>query len=139
MAEKLITWTKEYSIGYSKIDNQHKKLVKMINELYDSFVEGNAENMTENILKKMINYTDYHFKTEEEAFEKYNYSDTKSHIKEHKDFVEKATNFYQDFKNGNVYVTYDIMNFLREWLVNHIAVSDKKYGIEFQKQNITEL
>ena len=139
MAKKLITWTDKYSVGYEEIDNQHKKLAGMINELYDSFTKGKADEVAETIVKKMIEYTDYHFKTEEKYFEKYNYSETELHIEQHQGFVKQVSNFYDELKNGSVTISYEIMNFLRDWLLNHIQGSDNKYSEEFQSKNITEL
>ena len=139
MAKELIKWAEKYSVGYEEIDNQHKKLAGMINELYSAFLEGKANDIVENILSEMIKYTDYHFKTEEKYFEKYNYSDTQVHIKEHQSFVSQVTIFFNDFKKGSVSVSYDIMNFLRDWLVKHIQGSDNKYSLEFQNKNIENL
>ena len=139
MAKKLIDWKEKYSVFYDEIDEQHKKLVDMINELYDSFTQGKADDVVEDILIKMIKYTDYHFKTEEKYFEKYTYSNTEEHIKEHKKFVSDVTDFYKDFKNGSISLSYDIMTFLRNWLLEHIYGSDKKYALEFKKKNIDKL
>ena len=139
MEKKLIIWNENYSVGYEEIDNQHQKLVELINELYASFKQGEANDLIEKILTEMINYTDYHFKTEEKYFEKYNYSDAQTHINQHKSFVEQVTKFFDDFKEGSVTISYDVMNFLRDWLINHIQGSDKKFGLEYQNQNITNL
>ncbi len=139
MAKDLIIWTDKYSVGYEEIDNQHKKLAGMINELYSSFTKGKAETVAENIIKKMVEYTDYHFKTEEKYFKKYGYSDTQLHTEEHQGFVAQVTTFYEDYKSGSVTISYDLMNFLRDWLLKHIQGSDKKYSDEFQNKNISTL
>ena len=139
MANELITWSEKYSVGFEEFDNQHKKLAGMINELYASFMQGEADEIAETIIKEMIEYTDYHFKTEEKYFEKYKYSDTRLHIEEHQGFVEQVTSFYKDYKKGSVTISYDIMNFLRDWLLNHIQGSDKKYEEEFKRRNIVNL
>ena len=139
MAKQLIIWAEKYSVGYEEIDNQHKKLAGMINELYDSFVRGKADEVAETIIKEMIEYTDYHFKTEEKYFVKHNYSETQLHIEEHKGFVNQVVTFYEDLKKGSVTISYDVMNFLRDWLLEHIQGSDVKFGKEFKSRNITEL
>ncbi len=136
MEKKLLILADKYSVGYDEIDNQHKKLVEMINDLHASFKQGAANKVIENILSEMIQYTDYHFKTEEKYFEEYNYSDKETHIYEHKTFVEQVSKFYNDYKNGSVTVTYDVLSFLRDWLVNHIQGSDKKYTAEFKDKGL---
>ena len=139
MQKKLITWNDKYSVGFEEIDKQHKKLVEMINELFESFTKGEVVKTADKIIGDMISYTDYHFKTEEKYFEKYDYSDKKEHILQHNDFVKQVSNFYKEFQEGNVTVSYEIMNFLRKWLLEHIEGSDDKYAKEFQNKNITEL
>ena len=136
MNEELISWSDDFSVGYEIVDNQHKKLCNMVNELYNSFVEGDTDTKIDKILGEMISYTDYHFKTEEEMFEKHDYSDTAVHKKQHKDFVDQVTTFHNDFKAGSEAVTYEVMDFLKEWLLNHIGQSDKKWGAEFKSKNI---
>ncbi len=139
MKKKLINWTDEYSVDFELIDSQHKKLAGMINDLFASFTEGKANEVVDKILNEMIDYTDYHFKAEEKYFEKYNYSQTQTHIDEHQKFVKQVTDFYSDFKKGSVTISYDIMNFLRDWFLKHILGSDKKYANEFQDKGIKEL
>ncbi len=139
MVRKLINWTEKYSVFYEEIDEQHKKLIDMINELYDSFTNGKANEILEEIILRMIKYTDYHFKTEEKYFAEYSFSDEKEHIKEHEKFVSEVSKFYEDFKKKDLNLSYDLMNFLRTWLLKHILGSDKKYANEFKLKNIKEL
>jgi len=139
MNKILITWNDTYSVGYLEIDNQHKNLVNLINNLYDSFWKGEADDIIKDIIIELIKYTDYHFKTEEKYFEKYNYSDSAEHIEQHKAFVIQVTNFFEEYKKGSDTLTYDVTNFLKDWLLNHIKCSDKKFGTEFLNKNIVEL
>jgi len=139
MSNILITWTEDYSVGYPEIDNQHKKLVDLINTLYSSFLDGEAEEIIKNIIIELIKYTDYHFKTEEKYFEKYNYSDAAEHITQHMAFVTKVTNFFNEYMKGSETLTYDVTKFLKDWLLSHINGSDKKYASEYQSKNIIEL
>ena len=139
MSNILITWTEDYSVGYPEIDNQHKKLVDLINTLYSSFLDGEAEEIIKNIIIELIKYTDYHFKTEEKYFEKYNYSDAAEHITQHMAFVTKVTNFFNEYMRGSNTLTYDVTKFLRDWLLNHIKGSDKKYAEEYRSMNLIKL
>jgi len=136
MEKKLIIWDSYYSIGYDLIDEQHKKLIDLINELYASFIKGNAKEKAPLILEEMIKYTDYHFKTEEKFFEKYNYIETDEHKIIHKSFVDKAVELKTGVDSGKVTVSYDIMNFLRKWLLEHILGEDKKFAAFFKEKNI---
>ena len=132
----LINWDERYSVGFELIDEQHKQLVGMINELYSSFIEGKAQETASSILEKMIQYTDYHFTTEHKFFEKYNYPETEEHKKIHKSFVDKAIELKEGVDSEKVTVSYDIMNFLRQWLLEHILKEDKKFAKYFKQNNI---
>ena len=136
MKKKLIHWNDHYSVGIDLFDNQHKKLIEMINNLYDSFLSGEANERAPKIVDEMIKYTDYHFKSEEKYFDQYNYPETEEHKAVHKLFVEKAVELKYGLENGKVTVSYDIMNFLRQWLIDHIMGEDQKYSNFFKKNKI---
>jgi len=136
MEKKLIIWDDYYSVGYEVIDKQHKMLVEMINELYSSFISGKAQEKAPEIVNEMIKYTDYHFKTEEKFFDKYDYPETKEHKLIHKSFVDKVVEVKEGLDSKKVTVSYDIMNFLRKWLLEHILQEDKKYQSFFKDNDI---
>lgn len=135
MEKKLIIWDDYYSVGYDLIDEQHKKLVDMINELYASFITGKAQEMAPKIVEEMVKYTDYHFKTEEKFFDKFGYPETENHKIIHKSFVAKVIEVQEGIKSKQVTVSYDIMNFLRKWLLEHILKEDKKFASFFKTNN----
>lgn len=127
MKELLITWTEEYNIDGAIIDSQHQKLISLINRLYKSFSEGKANDEIGKIIDELIDYTVFHFSTEEEFFDRVNYIDKDVHIAQHNDFINKTKLFNEKFMNREDDLSYDIMDFLRDWLQNHILGSDKKY------------
>ena len=117
----------KYSVKIKTIDNQHKKLVDLINQLFDAMTNGEAHSKLSEVLNELIQYTASHFKTEEVLFEKYGYSNAKEHIIEHTLFVNKVLAFRKDFESGNVTISKEILMFLKKWLIEHIGGSDKKY------------
>lgn len=137
--KKLISWTAVYSVGYEVIDNQHQRLVEIINDLYNAFSRSAANDEIEPILKRMLAYTEYHFQTEEKCFAKYKYVESEKHTQEHDSFIEKTKKFYDDYQNGSATVSYEVMNFLREWLISHIMGSDQEFGEYCRKNGIVKL
>ncbi len=135
MGKKLIEWKDIYSVGYELFDKQHQQLIEMINELYSAFISGEAQEKAGNIINEMVDYTEYHFKTEEKYFDKYNFPETEEHKVAHDSFVKKAVELKNGFASGSVTVSYEIMNFLRQWLVEHIMGTDKKYTQFFKNIN----
>ena len=138
MGKKLVEWKSSYSTGFDVIDEQHKHLVEMINELYLSFTDGKATDVVQKIIDDMIAYTKYHFTTEENFFKQYDYPATDEHTAQHNSFVDKVADFAIKLKNGELSVSFEVMNFLRDWLIVHIKGDDMKY-VEYFKKNQIEL
>ncbi len=124
----LINWKETYSVGISGIDNQHKKLIEMINNLHDGMISGKSEESISKVLFDLIEYTTTHFLTEEELFDKYGYPESELHKQQHNKLVEKVIEIQNKYHFGEQVLTMDLMNFLRDWLNDHIIGSDKKYS-----------
>ena len=125
---EIIKWTDEYSVGINEIDNQHKGLVILINELFNLMSKGKAKDNLKEILDHITDYTKKHFLAEETMLIKYAYPDFEQHKLEHIKFVEQLNNLKSDFYSGKVTISIEILNFLKNWLINHIMHTDKKYS-----------
>lgn len=123
----LILWNNGLSVNIRSIDSQHQRLVEMINKLHDSMKKGESNAALSGILNDMAAYTLVHFKTEEELFAKYNYPQKDRHVAEHKEFVKNVRSFIEEFKAGRKTLSLDVMNFLTQWLSQHIKGEDKAY------------
>ena len=126
-------WKSDYSVRIDIIDEQHKKLLALINELYTAFTNKTDTVVMQKILDSLIDYTNYHFGTEEKLFKESGYLLENEHIQLHKKFVEQLTGFLEEFKSGKLFVTSRLMNFLRNWLINHIQKEDQKYSIHISE------
>ncbi len=124
----LANWRKDYSVNIKKIDNQHKKLFEYINAIHDAMKAKKTSEELGKIINKLSNYTVEHFKTEEDYFDQYDYPDAKKHKFEHQVFVDKVKKFQSDLKRGKMLLSLEIVNFLKDWLVNHIQGTDQKYS-----------
>lgn len=131
---KLIEWSSKYHIGLKEIDDQHKVLVDIINRLYASFGSNNNKKEIKKNLKELVDYTVFHFGNEENYFKKFGYKDTPGHIEQHKKFVGKIEKFADEFEDGDSTVSLDIINFLKDWLINHILKNDIRY-VPFLKEH----
>lgn len=123
-----ITWDQSFSVDVKLIDAQHKKLFSILNKLYGvvNKAEGEAEPL-ENIILELAAYVDFHFKTEERYFEEFGCEDMEEHIRQHKFYEEKIREFNDKYKKGEESVGAEIMNFLKDWISNHIKIKDKEY------------
>lgn len=131
-----INWTDSLSVGVSEMDNQHKRLIAMINDLSEAMKMGKGKEALGKILSGLITYTQTHFTAEEKYFEKYNYPLAPSHRREHATFVKKVSEVKAAFDAGKLSVTVETMNFLRDWLKNHIMGTDQKYTQFFNEKGL---
>ncbi len=118
-------WDDSYSLGSETIDGQHKKLINLLNEVAAVGLQG-REDMAFTCIGKMEAYAAEHFRDEEKLMRDHGYPDLESHIKLHQEFIERVK-YYQ----GAIYSSYvpfqDILDYLKEWLVKHIAGKDQEY------------
>ena len=131
-----INWTDSLSVGVSELDNQHKRLIAIINDLSEAMKKGKGKDVLGRIMSSLINYTQTHFTAEENYFEKYNYPQSSSHKGEHTAFVKKVSEVKAGFDAGKLSVTVETMNFLRDWLKNHIMGTDQKYTQFFNEKGL---
>ena len=123
----LINWESSFSVNIEEIDNQHQKLIGYINDLNDAMKVGKGKEIILPILNQLISYTDSHFKFEEQYFDKFGYANASEHKTHHANLVKQVIAFRDDFQNGKLGLTVELLNFLVTWLKNHILVEDKKY------------
>ncbi|MEG3439849.1 bacteriohemerythrin [Pannus brasiliensis CCIBt3594] len=132
----VIQWNNNLSVGIVEIDEQHKKLVKMINELYDAMKQGKGKDVTGKIINGLIGYTESHFRMEERYFDELGYPDAAAHKLEHIAFKQKVTEFKEKFDKGKITLSIEVMLFLSNWLQNHIEGVDKKYAAFFKEKGV---
>ncbi|MCK4663482.1 MAG: bacteriohemerythrin [Bacteroidales bacterium] len=132
----LIDWTPSLVIGINELDEQHKKLVELANQLYKAFKSDKSKKEIKDSIKNFVDYTSYHFITEERYFKEFNYQETDEHIKEHQSFIKEINNFQKDYNQGKIKFLDEIMNYLNDWLTNHFMNTDSKYITLFKEKGL---
>ncbi len=130
-----LTWSDEFSVGVVELDEQHKKIFGYLNEFYDSIKSDNKKAL-KSLIDSLMEYALYHFRTEEKYFDKFDYEDSEFHKKEHQDFVDRVLEFKYKFESGKLVVSLTITNFLKNWIKEHIKISDKRYGKCFNSNGL---
>lgn len=126
MTEK-IEWSDEYLLGIPEIDNQHKKLVSLANDLYD-VIAGSPENYKINmsrVLKKLTDYTEYHFSSEEEFMRRYEYAGVDFHKVAHDGFINEVVNQIKLLSDEKIETGARFYTFVLNWVLTHIAKADQ--------------
>lgn len=123
-----VSWNDGMSVNVAVIDRQHQGLIDLINQLHQAMSQGQGNLVLREIVDGLLEYTALHFETEERHFRASEYPDSATHEKEHREFVTKVTDFKQGFAEGRLMLTLDVMDFLGDWLINHIQGSDAAYA-----------
>ncbi len=133
----LMTWTEKLSVGVAVLDDDHKKLVNMVNELHDGLRAGKGKDVLGEILAGLVSYTQFHFKREEQLFSSTAYLAAAAHKKEHDDLTKQVLDVQTRFRNDDgSCLSIDVMTFLKNWLVKHIQGSDMKYSPHMNARGI---
>ncbi|MGD9224298.1 MAG: bacteriohemerythrin [Desulfobacteraceae bacterium] len=123
-----IEWNQALSVGVADIDEQHQRLFTIINNLIDAKKEEREPKALLNILSELVDYSDYHFRTEDNYMIENNYPLFLSHRKEHLAYINKIGSLITDFENSRESLSDDLLEFLHHWWRTHIAETDLKYA-----------
>ena len=132
-----ITWNDGYIAGIKLIDDQHKELVQITNELYDACMKGGDEVLVcfKKTIQMMVNHAKEVFAHEEELFEQTAYPGTASHKAQHREFIKTILEHEKKFRSGARFVPNSFARYLMEWISSHIAVNDKNFGIYYAEKS----
>ena len=123
----LITWGPRLETGIAIIDSQHKRLVEIINEFHEAVESGSEEEIKGALFDELVAYTETHFSVEEKLMANHEYENIEEHRREHRRFTDQINMDRYNFNAGAWSFDKRLMDYLRGWLVNHIAVSDQAY------------
>ncbi len=132
----LMRWTPSLSVGIDSIDSQHKVLIDLINDLYQKMHSGDGKSGVGDALGKLIDYTGTHFKFEEDLFATHGYEDIDAHMEIHRELVAQVVDFQKQFATGKADISIELMEFLKDWLLNHIKKTDMKYVPFLQSKGV---
>jgi hemerythrin len=126
-----IEWTSNLSVGIASIDDQHKKLFDMADQLFEAGKNGKTKEFISEMLDFLDQYTKQHFKSEETYMKSIGYPDYENQRTMHTDFIAALTKLKKDYaeSGGNIIVILNANQMVVDWLLKHISLEDKKIGI----------
>ena len=132
---EIITWSDRFSCGIKLIDDQHKGLVELVNDMFNhatgnSIQEHDYFNI---VIQEVVKYVKVHFATEEKIMIATKFSGYAEHKKAHDSFVLTVVSNINDYKAGKRLTLSTFTKFLKEWVLSHIAMMDKQYFEYFKK------
>lgn len=128
----MFEWKKEFELGIESIDNEHKRLLEIGNQISDML--SNHDDESDNyddiidVIGELKDYTIYHFANEEAHMEACNYNDITNHKKEHADFVAyiSSVDFHLIEEDQKRFMK-DLLKKIVNWVFNHIISTDFMY------------
>ncbi|MCC6587944.1 MAG: hemerythrin family protein [Bryobacterales bacterium] len=127
-APVLVKWSELYSVGIQHIDEEHKKLLDLLNELWRSMMEGKGRDHIGRTLEGLIQYTLTHFETEEVLMREHAYPGYEAHRQQHEKLTAQVRTMQAQYLGGHGTSARELMLFMQGWIVRHIVASDKKYA-----------
>lgn len=136
MDDQIIAWDERYSVGVPSIDSQHKKLLEIANDLYKACRTGSADKAFADAVHGAVDYVKVHFAFEEGLLQAHGYPDFAAHKKEHEAFVLDVIRQVQEFTSGKPFVPNAFVRSLRDWTLQHIAMTDKRYSVYLAERGV---
>jgi hemerythrin len=129
-------WSDDLSVNVKEIDDEHRKLVGMINTLNDAMLSHKGREAQKATIDAMVDYAATHFAREERYMQEFRYQGYQPHRVEHQKFTAKALELQARADGAGFILTLEIVDFLRAWLQNHIMGTDKRYQACFNEHGL---
>ncbi len=125
---KDFSWDKSYNVGIKKLDEQHKHLIDALKDINKAMEDKRDKLAIAQVINNLRKYAQEHLLEEENFLLDIGYPDYEEHKKQHEIFKDKLAKFCDDFNSDRYLLHFEIAVFLKNWILNHIKVVDKKYA-----------
>jgi hemerythrin len=132
----IMKWSDDLSVQVKEIDQQHHRLIDLINNLHEAMLAKQGKQVVSKIIDELAAYTVYHFQAEEKYMQQFKYVSYSTHKRQHEGFVQEVEKFQKEFEAGKLGLSLEIMTFLRDWVTNHIKGTDKQYTTLFKENGL---
>jgi hemerythrin len=134
-SSELITWSSTFSCGIKIIDDQHKELVDLVNEMFHHATGDDKQEHKyfSEIIQKAVNFIKVHFVTEEKIMRAIQYPGYAEHKKCHDRFVLDVLENIRDYQAKKHHTLFSFTKFLKDWVLSHIGVMDKQYFLYIKR------
>lgn len=135
-SKRFVEWKDELSVGIGSIDDDHKKLLSLINNLQTAVYYPTGEAFERQALKELVDYTKYHFEREEKLMRDNDYPEFEEHKRQHEAMIARVTGCMTAYEKDREGTIDDLTRFLKTWLVKHIAGTDQKYSAFLRSRGV---
>lgn len=128
IAGGLFLWGRHYLTGVERVDRQHEEITVLLNELYDAHRDGVSKDRQIFLFDALIEAVAAHFRTEESYMRELGYEERDFHEREHDALASKVMSLREEFGEGRVVSIEGGLEFVKEWLRDHMMTSDRRMG-----------
>ena len=122
-----ITWKDEYSVGIKSLDDDHKRLIYLLNQFKTAYDYDTSAEFERQALEQLVEYTRFHFTREEEMMQQAGYEDFENHKQQHNNMIAQVEQFVGLYNREGHDSLNEVSTYLTNWLINHINGTDKQY------------
>ena len=123
-----IDLSEAYKIGIDSVDQEHRFLIGIYNDLVGKIDKGNPDDLIESVIKKLFDYADYHFASEERVMISTDFPGLEPHRRQHESFVRSLNDLVTDRTGDKAADLSRVVAFVGSWIRGHILVTDKQLG-----------
>jgi hemerythrin len=124
----LMTWSSRYSVGVETLDDQHKALLNVLNELHAASMRGKASEVADSMIRQIVSLANEHFSAEERLMESIRFPGLAEHRAKHEELMVKLKEFVSRHAKGDKTMYTQLLYFMRDWLGNHMLTVDSGYA-----------
>lgn len=128
VGQRFVAWDDRYSVRVSALDDDHRRLLHLINNLQTAAHYPTGEAFERQALDELVDYTRTHFKREEELMAAHGYPAYEEHKRQHEAMIAKVEQFLEAYGKDPADTIEEMVQFLKQWLLNHIAGTDQQYS-----------
>ncbi len=129
-----IKWQPQYEIGIKEVDSQHEHLVEVINKVLDANAQNKLNEYFGEAIKELVDYTHYHFNSEESFTKKIGYPNLFEHKAQHKLLIKQLIKILEDLKAGKQEIANKLPSILKKWIIKHVFYHDRLIGLYYKEE-----
>ncbi|NMB48443.1 hemerythrin family protein [Candidatus Kuenenbacteria bacterium] len=131
-----ISWSDDWSVNVKEIDAQHQTFLKILASIAELLYRPERAEELDDLMRQLESYMLYHFATEERYFDEFDYELAEEHKAEHRDLAAQVLKYKTRYKSEGDSILPEVIDFLEDWLVDHLATQDKKYTRCFNEHGL---
>lgn len=131
-----LEWSPLFSVGVSSLDDEHRRLVSLLNDFQDACAAGRGPQAAFGALNALVRYAEEHFAHEQDLMDEHGYPERLRHRAEHERFLRRVFELAGEVDADAERGAEEVLEFIKTWLLEHVLGSDRRYGAFFAERGV---